>query len=190
MAKPNRTLLAILGFLTWRPMSGYDVKKSVDSSIRNFWNESYGQIYPMLRRLSDEGLATPRGAAGAGGRRRRAYAITAAGREALVRWLREPDPPSNVRIEVLLKLFFGRQVDPDCNLRRVETYREAQRSEVERYRHLAEQLREGASGQPDLPYWLMTLRYGELQSLALIDWCDETLNALRESESGRAGGTR
>jgi PadR family transcriptional regulator AphA len=32
-------------------MSGYDIRKTVQESIRFFWSESYGQIYPALKRL-------------------------------------------------------------------------------------------------------------------------------------------
>jgi hypothetical protein len=42
------------------------------------------------------------------------------------------------------------------------------------------ELEASASGQPDLPYWLMTLRYGESEARSLIGWCDETLSTLRE----------
>jgi DNA-binding PadR family transcriptional regulator len=43
---------AILGMLSIAPMSGYDIKKQVETSISNFWSESYGQIYPALRNLA------------------------------------------------------------------------------------------------------------------------------------------
>ena len=56
MARGNRTTHAILGFLTWGPMSGYEIRKRVEESIGNFWSVSFGQIYPELRRLEAEGL--------------------------------------------------------------------------------------------------------------------------------------
>ena len=46
----------ILGLLSLGPRSGYDIKTVVDRSTRFFWAASYGQIYPELRRLEDEGL--------------------------------------------------------------------------------------------------------------------------------------
>ena len=59
-------MYAILGFLAQRPMSGYDIKRSVEESVDNFWSESFGQIYPILRRLAEQGMvekATPESAA-------------------------------------------------------------------------------------------------------------------------------
>ena len=52
----NKTRFAVLGLLSIRPMSGYDLKHTIEASTRNFWNESYGQIYPALRALADAGL--------------------------------------------------------------------------------------------------------------------------------------
>ena len=43
--------------LSWKPMSGYDIKKLVDAGLSHFWNENYGQIYPTLESLVKEGLA-------------------------------------------------------------------------------------------------------------------------------------
>jgi len=53
----NKTRFAVLGLLSIRPMSGYDLKQVIESSTRNFWSESYGQIYPVLRELTAGGLA-------------------------------------------------------------------------------------------------------------------------------------
>ena len=43
-ATPN----ALLGLLSLRPMSGYDIRQVISESIGYFWSESYGQIYPGL----------------------------------------------------------------------------------------------------------------------------------------------
>ncbi|MGH9601902.1 MAG: PadR family transcriptional regulator, partial [Terriglobales bacterium] len=47
----NTTRFALLGLLSLGPQSGYDLKKRMEQSIAHFWSESYGQIYPTLRRL-------------------------------------------------------------------------------------------------------------------------------------------
>ena len=50
MAKENRSKYAVLGMLATGPKSGYDIKQTIETSIGHFWNESYGQIYPILKR--------------------------------------------------------------------------------------------------------------------------------------------
>ncbi|MGA9048227.1 MAG: PadR family transcriptional regulator, partial [Dehalococcoidia bacterium] len=47
MPKINKTKYAILGLLSLKPASGYDLKKTVDWNIGFFWNENFGHIYPI-----------------------------------------------------------------------------------------------------------------------------------------------
>ena len=54
MAKINKTKYAILGVLSQMSGSGYDIKKCCDTSIAYFWNENYGHIYPVLKKMEEE----------------------------------------------------------------------------------------------------------------------------------------
>src|ERR1035438_194316 len=106
----NRTAYVILGILSIEPnKSGDDIRKAVESSVGYFWSESYGQIYPTLKRLAAQGLIVPSKSASATRPLRQEYSLTDAGRVCLREWLALPfqnDPPRN---EFLLKLFFGRE---------------------------------------------------------------------------------
>ena len=44
--------------LNLRPMSGYQLRLTIRRTIGNFWQESFGQIYPALRTMVAEGLVT------------------------------------------------------------------------------------------------------------------------------------
>lgn len=186
MAATNRTHFAILGFLSLGPMSGYDIKKLVAESTENFWSESFGQIYPALRRLTEAGLIEQSAAPSEGGRRRHVYAINAAGSAALAVWLRQPAELPQVRIELMLKLFFGSRCDRATNRAQILAYREQMVNDLERYRSITERLHRERAAAADLPYWLLTLRFGERDRTAHIEWCDEALAVLEglpESES-------
>src|SRR5207248_1647711 len=78
---------ALLGMLSIRPMSGYDIKKLIEASISNFWSESYGQIYPTLKQLVAEKLVTRTVKKQTGKPDRHVYALTPAGRRRLREWL-------------------------------------------------------------------------------------------------------
>jgi DNA-binding PadR family transcriptional regulator len=184
MAASNRTHFAILGFLTLGPMSGYDIKKLVEESTENFWSESFGQIYPALRRLTEEGLIEKAEAPSEGGRPRHVYSINDRGREALAAWLREPTDPPPVRIELLLKLFFGARCDRATNRQQILAYREQMMRDMERYRSITERLHRERADAADLPYWLLTLRFGERDRAAHIAWCDEALAVLEGLPDG------
>jgi PadR family transcriptional regulator AphA len=176
----NRTRYAILGALTLKPMSGYDIKRFADESVAHFWAESYGQIYPILKQLRAERLITVDTERRAGPRRHIRYAITERGRHALARWLAEPAEQQVLRIEMLLKLFFARNAPPEAIVRLVETFRTEHAGRLNRYQDIEARLHAEHAGHPDLPYWLMTLSYGRHVSRAFVAWADETLAALKK----------
>jgi DNA-binding PadR family transcriptional regulator len=45
---------AILGFLDYQPMSGYDIKKTIDQSVSHFWSATQSHIYKALENLEKE----------------------------------------------------------------------------------------------------------------------------------------
>jgi DNA-binding PadR family transcriptional regulator len=192
--KENKSRYAILGILSLGPMSGYDIKKMFEKSVAKFWNESYGQIYPLLGSLVGEGLALKSIEKQMGRPDRHVYTLTDKGRGALRSWLIEPVEPQRGRIEIALKLFFGRQVSVPENIRQIECFREARRLELEELNGLGERVKEEKAGNPNLPYWLMTVNYGKHVTGALIQWCDETLSAMNQmttkTKKGFKGGNR
>jgi PadR family transcriptional regulator AphA len=97
----------LLGMVRLGATSGYAIKKAADFSTRAFWPTSLAQVYPELARLEQEGLLVrredPRGA-----RARAEYSLTALGETSLLAWLSSTrEPPTQVRDEGLLRLFFA-----------------------------------------------------------------------------------
>ena len=181
---PNRTRLALLGFLSWGPQSGYGMRKVIDGSVSNFWTESYGRIYPMLKELEEEGLATSREKQTPGGRPTKIYAITEAGLRELGNWLGQPPAPINRRNELLLKLFFAARSERSKHEAMVEAFRESRLADLEHFAETRATLENAIEPPRDLRYWLMTLRYGELEAEAHLAWCDEVLAEMRDLDGG------
>jgi DNA-binding PadR family transcriptional regulator len=84
----------------------YELKALVAASIGNFWSVPHSQLYAEPARLARAGyLAEERER---GGRRRRTYRLTEAGRAALEAWrAQSTDALPELRDLALLKLFFG-----------------------------------------------------------------------------------
>src|SRR2546423_1361238 len=175
----STTDYALLGMLTLKPMSGYDIRATIAESIAYFWTESYGQIYPTLKRLTKEKQVARR-TEKAGARERHIYAITAAGREVLAEWLERPAQPRPPRNELLFKLFFARHSSPAEAAAQVERFRAEQEKAVARYQAVERGLYERHGKNPDLAYWLITLRYGQLEAEALLRWSMEAEEILQE----------
>ena len=106
----SNTSYVILGMLSLRPMSGYDIKQVADASVRYFWAISYGQIYPELKNLVDAGLVSAEDTS-VRDRRRTVYSLTKSGEEALGDWASmTQEVPIEIRDEMLLRLFFADQL--------------------------------------------------------------------------------
>ena len=157
----------VLGLLAMRPRSGYDIKTVVDRSTRFFWAASYGQIYPELKRLEDQGLVRGQSEP-SGGRARTVYELTEAGTAALQRWLESDDEPSyELRDEGMLKLFFSDSA-PE---RRIDIVRAMRMREERALAHLRS-IEPHASKGPAGPY--LTLEMGIELTERAIKWCDAT----------------
>ncbi|MBA2356850.1 MAG: PadR family transcriptional regulator [Actinobacteria bacterium] len=148
----------LLGLLTHGPKSGYELKQVVDRSTRYFWAASYGQIYPELKRLEAAGLVKGEDAP-TGGRPRRIFRITDAGREALTVWLRGTETRMEFRDESLLRLLFADSLPREEALGLLQGRAEGFR------RALAELRAIDARPGDDPPFVDLALRYG-------IDWCE------------------
>ncbi len=168
----------LLGLLTVEPMSGYDLGQAVRASIGHFWNESYGQIYPNLKRLAAAGFITGKPERQKGRPGRQVYSITNKGREHLAAWLAVEPQPEVPRNELLLKLFFGVQASPQAVIGFVERMAESERRTLKRLDELEAEIAP-LEKYPDAPYWRMALRFGQIELEAHQRWAKETLAELR-----------
>ena len=171
---------SLLGILSLQSMSGYDIRKFVDENLGHFWKESYGQIYPMLRRMAGQGLVKARVKQSKKGKPdRQVYSLTPSGQAELRAWLAQPPQPPSPRNELLLKLFFGRGMTPDM-VAHVERFRSRQRELLQQYSQVETWLHREHSKHPDLRYWLITLDYGKRNAEALVEWSDHTAFVLQQ----------
>ena len=182
MNRPNNTRFAVLGVLALHAGSGYDIKKFLGRSIGHVWKISYGQVYPILKQLAAEGLATMARESQQKRPARNVYSITDRGREELQSWLESPlDIQSNdADRDVLLRIFFGEFAPADVNIRHVEQLQQHVQRGAAIYSEIAERVKQDQAGNRHLPYWLLTLKMGMFNTDAVIRWCDESLVTLKQ----------
>jgi PadR family transcriptional regulator AphA len=104
---------AVLVLIALRGRStAYDVKRGLARLVGEFWSAPHTQVYRECSRLAAAGLLQED--AEQGGRRRRVYELTPAGRKALTAWVREPiDSSMEIRDVALLKLFAAELSTPE-----------------------------------------------------------------------------
>jgi DNA-binding PadR family transcriptional regulator len=144
------TSYIVLGLLeSAEEATPYALKQTVAVSLGNFWSLQHAQLYTEPERLATAGYLSERREEG--GRRRKHYAITARGREALSAWRAEPTAElTELRDLALLKVFFG--ADPRAMAEAQVPAHEAKLAEYEELHESA------AEGIPEGP--LISLRAG------------------------------
>ena len=178
MARESRTpfvVLGILGILDNKPLSGYDIKHIIDGTISHFWSESFGQIYPVLKKMTSEKLIRAR-AINEDDRKKIVYTITAKGEKHLKNWLEKPPEEGARRDELILKLFFGSKTEIPILIRHLKERRDRAKSMFEQYSGGLEMLKDQKNSYT--PFQLMTLRGGIAMAKTFVEWADKSLLTL------------
>lgn len=116
MRRTATTANAILGLLALRrEWSTWELTKQLRRNMRFFWPRAESQIYEEAKGLVGKALARDRQTF-TGKRARTSYAITAAGRKQLARWLATPPKATTLECEPLLRVFLG-TLGTDADLR-------------------------------------------------------------------------
>ncbi|MEV7794305.1 PadR family transcriptional regulator [Streptomyces sp. NPDC087512] len=180
------TSWAVLGLLSFgEELSGYDLKKWADWSLRFFyWSPSFSQIYGELKRLDKEGYVTSRTVAQETGRRgKRVYRITDEGMDAVRTWARQsPVEPPVLKHGVVLRLWLGHLTRPEQMREVLGRHREY----AETMRRQAEADAEGAGTEEAWAYPQLALKWAERYYAAERDLADAMLSDVEELERRRA----
>ncbi len=179
----------LLGCLYEKPMTGFDLKKTLDGAISHFWRAELSQIYPTLKRMQEESLVTCEA-----GNRDKVYHITKAGRDELLGWLRAPTEPAQQRDAFMVKVYFGSYLEDEEVSRIVEDQKRRHQRRLAEYEEaLAEGNRilrslEGPAAR-DFRIKLLTLRAGIEFQKYWVTWCDETVSEIA-ALSAASGGSK
>ncbi len=166
----------ILGFLQYKNMSGYDIKRFMENSIAYFYDASFGSIYPMLQKMQREGTVTMTETA-EGGKIRKEYAITEAGRAAFHQWLRHPITLNRTRHDHLVRIFFYRWLPKDQAVALIQGFIHRVRGEIGELTALRDSIQHSAG-----MYEAATLDYGIQYYHFTVGWCEEFLRRLEKDE--------
>jgi PadR family transcriptional regulator, regulatory protein AphA len=179
MSRINTTRYAVLGMLTLGSKSAYEIQKKMRCSINYFWSESDGQLYPTLKRLTDEGLLTFEEETTPGGRSKKIYSLTKTGRETLKDWLSQPEKKHPIRLELLLKLFFAYNVNKKMAIKHLETEKKELEEEISIYKKIEKKLGSPSDCKKEF-YAGLTLDYGIKEVEMRLSWCDQSIKKIKD----------
>lgn len=180
--RERTTSFVLLGALAaGGPMTGYDLRAWIEGSVGHFWSESFGQIYPELRRLADEGLIAP---APGGPSEGKPYRITTAGRAVLTAWLGRAPQAERMRSELLLKLFFGRYLGTETAAGLVSGALDRAQRRLAELEASGRALRGGEMRGEELVFALLVAERGLAAARAELAWAERAASAVATLEEG------
>ncbi|MBT3188962.1 MAG: PadR family transcriptional regulator [Anaerolineae bacterium] len=164
---------AILGFLSFKPLSGYDLKKTFDNSVRHFWTANQSQIYRTLSKMTDEGLLSKEIIERDERLDMKIYHVSEKGRAELHQWLASPLPRQNMREPFLIQVFFSGLIDDEELLGLLHYELRIAEEELAAYTqtYQASMSRANQAEDPRAFFLsMLTLDYGLKSSQAMLDW--------------------
>ena len=183
------TSYLVLGLLAREgPSTPYELERHVEATLGNFWSFAHTLLYSEPPRLAAYGLVTE--TRETGGRRRRVFEITEAGRSALGAWLDRPSSePTELRDLGLLQFFFADLAPHHARLKLAEQQLGIHRARLAAYQEDArlERRPDGPRrGDRTVEHWRgETLRMGILYEAAAVEfWTGAAANARTAAEQG------
>ncbi len=128
---------AILGLLHYKNMHGYRIKKHIEQNFGHMWSINYGQIYPNLKKLEQDGLIrmTQILQNDEKGPPRKLYSITEKGKKDFAAWLHaSPEKSMLLRDPFLMRFVFFGFGDPERALELIDEQIALYEQQMERRR--------------------------------------------------------
>jgi DNA-binding PadR family transcriptional regulator len=128
---------AILVSLSERPASGLELTRRFDRSLGFFWSATHQQIYRVLGRMDADGWVRVKHVVQQGRPDKKVYAVSAAGRRELARWVETPTQMEQFRSDVAVKLRGASYGERASVLAQMQEHRADHASRLAHYEQLA-----------------------------------------------------
>jgi len=158
----------ILGMVLHKPLTGYDIKKEIETGIGNFYKASYGSLYPALKKLTDKGcliLSEQRQVE----RLKKYYMATGLGKTAFMEWLCSPIDINAGTASMLAKIFFFGELPRDIRSERLQECECEIQKVLAKHKKIEEQFADSIENDKDY-FELSTLYFGLQTAQGLIRW--------------------
>lgn len=175
----KRTRFVLLGLLRETPMNGYEIKKAIDIRMSSFWQESFGQIYPELKSMTDDGLIVRRSDDSSETKRDSyLYEITEDGIQEFNKWMNLQCEKDSIRSERILRYFLATDDNRDSIIKNLrEDILEAEKS-LNFYDLVEEDLRPQLELHNNHRYLYQVVELGRRQAELRLDWARDYLDEL------------
>ncbi len=177
----------ILGLIRYGDKTGYEIMTVFRDSLNHFWTAQTSQIYRELQTMEKAGWITQTHVPQTGKPDKNVYSITSAGREELLRWLREDNLPASIRNPFLLKTFFMGELPAEENLAFFKAMRDASvfPDDGAQASADAEMYQKAVEDPEKALYWKFTIAFGRMYEQMQRAWCEYCIGELEALTGNR-----
>ncbi len=172
--KPNTTAFCLLGLISLKPQSAYDLTKFLERSMLKFsLPRTPSQLYNEPKKLAKLGLVTTKTETRQG-RERTVYHIAPEGQAYLTQWLTQPGEPAKLEFKSLLKFYLTGSDDPQALRDRIEEIKQQTLQEVrDTHAQISRFTSQGVILKEVAINAALTSRFGITQIRGRLNWIEE-----------------
>jgi PadR family transcriptional regulator, regulatory protein AphA len=176
----------ILGLLSLRAMTVYEINKALERGVSLFYSASFGSINAAVNRMLEKGWISGQEKV-ENGRNKRVFHLTPAGRQAFQGWLTSEIEAEKVKDPALTRLYFMGFSYPQERIRVLDAHIQNLRQllgKLDLIHQQAANLQIAPEQQTKAKFQLLTLQYGRDFYAFNIRWYEALLESLRQDASG------
>ena len=179
----------ILGLINNGDKTGYEIMIVFRDSLNHFWTAQTSQIYRELQTMEKAGWISQTHVAQSEKPDKNVFSITQAGREELLRWLRDDNLPAGFKNPFLMKTFFMGELPAEENIAFFKAFRDASvfLDDGKQVSKNADMYRKAAEHPEKAVYWKLTIEFGRMYEKMQREWCEYCIRVLEEFRRAQQG---
>ena len=170
----------ILGLISNGDKTGYEIMTVFRDSLRYFWTAQTSQIYRELQKMEKAGWVSQTHVPQVGKPDKNVFSITPAGRDELLRWLRDDGIPLRFNNPLMMKAFFMGELPVEEGIDLFQSVRDALvfPDEGKEASANADMYQQALRNPEKAIYWKFTIEYGRRFEAMQREWCECCINEL------------
>ncbi|KMK76525.1 PadR family transcriptional regulator [Alkalihalobacillus pseudalcaliphilus] len=160
---------ALLGIISKKPITGYDVVRIFKQQMIYFWNSTHSQIYTELHKMENDNLIEHELVIQGTSPNKKVYSLTDSGKKDLIRWaIEEPLKTTKIKDEFLIKA----TIFPILTVNEINKLLDEVIEREEKILSMTKDWKEHFSSQEGQDVGTMlTVEYGIRYSEMYLEWC-------------------
>lgn len=174
----------ILGFLNYKPMTGYDLAKAFGESLNFFWHAQNSHIYLELKKLEKKGYISGKTVIQSDKPNKRVFSITDSGRTAFLDWLSQGSGTDDTHFKnvFLMKVFFSGNQPVSQSIAMLRQYKENCEAYLQQMRTIPGNIESYGEDMDTYQtlFWQFTADYGYRFIKNCMEWAEQCMERLED----------